>query len=281
MKNLTILLIGFLLPYFGISQLYTPGAGVTDIDGNTYQTIVINGQEWMAENLRTSKYVNGDPIPNVTDGALWSNLTTGAWVHYENNSSYENPYGKLYNWYTVADSRNVCPTGWHVPSEVDWSLFINYLDPTAGGGNNIPNNAGGKIKSTGTEYWQAPNIGATNQSGFCGQPSGMRGFTGEYLNLGIAGIWWTESESSLIKAFYKFSLYSNEYVDHHDDYKTYGFSVRCLKNSTSVINEIKPSSKTLIKVFDIMGNETVVIPNELQFYLYNDGSIEKKIVMEK
>jgi hypothetical protein len=96
-----------------------PGAGVT-FNGYTYSSIVLgNGQEWMAENLRTTTYANGDPIPNVTDNTQWQNLTTGAWAHYNNDSQYENPYGKLYNWYAVDDSRNVCPTGWHVPSDAE------------------------------------------------------------------------------------------------------------------------------------------------------------------
>ena len=145
-----------------------PGTGVT-FDGYTYSSIVLgNGQEWMAENLRTTVYANGDPIPNVTDGQLWMNLTTGAWVHYDNDNQYENPYGKLYNWYTVADPRNVCPAGWHVPSDTEWSTFINYIDTNADGGNNIPNYAGGGMKSNGTQYWGSPNFGATNESGFSG-----------------------------------------------------------------------------------------------------------------
>ena len=104
-----------------------PGAGV-NFNGYTYTSIVLgNGQEWIAENLRTTTYANGDLIPNVTDGTQWSNLTTGAWVHYNNDNQYENPYGKLYNWYTVADPRNVCPTGWHVPTDAEYTLLTDYL----------------------------------------------------------------------------------------------------------------------------------------------------------
>jgi uncharacterized protein (TIGR02145 family) len=95
------------------------------------------------------------------------------------DSQYENPYGKLYNWYTASDARNVCPTGWHVPSDDDWSTLINYLDPNADGGNVIPNTAGGKMKSTGQQYWNSPNIGAINESGFAGLPGGSRNFLGD------------------------------------------------------------------------------------------------------
>ena len=100
---------------------------VTDIDGNTYRTIVIGEQEWMAENLMVEHYANGDWIPNVTNDAQWGNLSTGAWCYYNNDPQFECPYGKLYNWYTVADPRNVCPTGWHVPTDAEYTILTNYL----------------------------------------------------------------------------------------------------------------------------------------------------------
>jgi uncharacterized protein (TIGR02145 family) len=116
---------------------------MTDQQGNVYKTIVIGTQEWMAENLKTSIYRNGEAIANVTDGNQWSGLTTGAWCYYENNSQYDCPYGKLYNWFAVSDSRKVCPTGWHVPTQGEWTTLTNYL-----GGESI---AGGKMKSTSSQ----------------------------------------------------------------------------------------------------------------------------------
>jgi uncharacterized protein (TIGR02145 family) len=206
-----------------------PGAGVT-FDGYTYSSIVLgNGQEWMAENLRTTTYANGDPIPNVPDGTQWSNLTTGAWVHYNNDSQYENPYGKLYNWYTVADPRNVCPTGWHVPSDAEWSTFINYLDPNADGGNN-GNTAGGKMKSTGTQYWQSPNTDATNESGFSGLPGGLRGYSGAFHGIGGSGPWWSSTEGSTDSAWGRGLDYSNGNGGRGNANKAFGFSVRCLRD---------------------------------------------------
>jgi uncharacterized protein (TIGR02145 family) len=273
MKKHTFLFLVFLIPFIGISQLFTPGAGVTDIDGNTYQTIVINGQEWMAENLRTSKYSNGEVIPNIPDNSQWSTLTTGAWSHYNNDSQYENPYGKLYNWYTVADPRNVCPTGWHVPSDAEWTVLTDYL-----GGVSV---AGGKMKSTGTQYWESPNQDATNESGFSGLPGSSRFLNGSFDLIGYYGYWWSSTEYNTGDAWTRNLLYYDGDVYRHNPNKPGGFSVRCLNNSTSSINEITPSSKTLIKVFDLLGNETVITPNELQFYLYSDGSVEKKIVLEK
>lgn len=207
-----------------------PGAGVT-FNGYTYTSIVLgNGQEWMAENLRTTTYANGDPIPNVTDVNQWVNLTTGAWAHFNNDSQYENPYGKLYNWYTVADPRNVCPTGWHVPSDAEWTAFINYLDPNADGGNNWPNTAGGKMKSTGTQYWSIPNTDATNESGFSGRPGGGRYNGGTFSDVGSVGRWWSSTQTSMTMAWYRGLDYSSGGVNRNDYFKVDGFSVRCLRD---------------------------------------------------
>jgi uncharacterized protein (TIGR02145 family) len=196
---------------------------VTDQNGNTYATIVIGTQEWMAENLRTTTYANGDPIPNVTDGIQWGGLTTGAWAHYENNASYENPYGKLYNWYAVADPRNVCPTGWHVPTDAEWTVLSDYL-----GGVSV---AGGKMKSIGTQYWNSPNIGATNESGFSGLPGGYRGDNGGFFNLGFNGFWWSASESGAELAWNRGLYNTNAYIYRYSNYnKRNGLSVRCLRD---------------------------------------------------
>jgi uncharacterized protein (TIGR02145 family) len=199
-----------------------PGAGVT-FDGYTYSSIVLgNGQEWMAENLRTTTYANGDIIPNVTDGDQWWYLSTGAWVNYNNDSQYENPYGKLYNWYTVADSRNVCPTGWHVPSDAEWTILIDYL----GDGSD----AGGKMKSTGTQYWLSPNTDATNESGFSGLPGGIRVADGSCLGIGTHGYWWSSSEldTAFAWAFELGYLSGDVFMD--NDGKWSGLSVRCLRD---------------------------------------------------
>ena len=122
-KNLLITAIAV----FGISSTtlaQTPGVGVTDFDGNNYTTVIIGNQEWIGENLRASHYSNGEIISNITNINQWSNLTTGAWAHYNNDIQFENPYGKLYNWYAVVDTRNICPSGWHVPSDNDWNELI-------------------------------------------------------------------------------------------------------------------------------------------------------------
>ena len=203
--------------------IYSTGAGVT-FNGYTYTSIVLgNGQEWMAENLRTTTYANGELIPNVTDGTQWSNLTTGAWAHYNNNNQYENSYGKLYNWYTVADPRNVCPTGWHVPTDAEYTLLTDYL-----GGGSV---AGGKMKSTGTQYWSSPNSGATNESGFSGLPGGFRdGFSGSFSYIGKNGYWWSSTEGSTNGAWNRNLIYYDGDVNRYSTDKGFGFSVRCLRD---------------------------------------------------
>ena len=208
-----------------------PGAGVT-FNGYTYSTIVLgNGQEWMAENLRTTVYANGDPIPNITDNAQWQNLSTGAWAHYNHDSQYEDPYGKLYNWHTVADPRNVCPTGWHVPSDNEWSIFINYLDPNADGGIN-PNIAGNKMKIIGNQYWQSPNTDATNESGFSGLPGGWRASPGLFTYIGQYVQFWSSTEHSVnIGQARARGLYYNSSDAHRGGYAMgNGFNIRCLKD---------------------------------------------------
>jgi uncharacterized protein (TIGR02145 family) len=201
-----------------------PGGGVT-FNGYNYSSIVLgNGQEWMAENLRTTFYANGDPIPNVSDDIQWSNLSTGAWAHYDNYSPYEDPFGKLYNWYTVNDSRNICPTGWHVPTDSEWSALINYL----GGGVN----AGEKLKSTGTIYWNSPNV-ATNESGFSAFPGGFRYNAGTFNFLGGYGYWWSSTTSPIngtSDAWCYWVRYYESISFRTNTDKKYGFSVRCLKD---------------------------------------------------
>jgi len=204
-----------------------PGAGVT-FDGYTYSSIVLgNGQEWMAENLRTTTYANGDPIPNVTDNTQWTNLTTGAWSHYNNDSQYENPYGKLYNFHTVADSRNVCPSGWHVPQDSEWLTLVNYLDPNETG-DYVTNIAGGKMKSTGFQYWSSPNTDASNESGFSGHPGGCR--NPNFLLLGVWGCWWDSSNIGTNASWFRYVDANSGVILKDLLPREYGVSIRCLKD---------------------------------------------------
>lgn len=227
---------------------YINGPNVTDIDGNVYQSVTNCNQTWTKQNLNVSKYNDGTPIPEVTDPTQWANLTTGAWCYYNNDPAKGSVYGKLYNWYAVAGiydaasranpalRKKLAPTGWHIPSNTEWSSLINCLDPTADGGNNIPNTAGGKMKSTGTiqagnGLWQNSNTTATNDSGFTGLPAGYRiDYNGTFYNIGYYGHWWSSSMTSMPD--YAWTRYLDVGGSAHDDDDRveYGFSVRCLKD---------------------------------------------------
>jgi uncharacterized protein (TIGR02145 family) len=194
---------------------------VIDIDGNAYPTVKIGNQEWMAENLRVTHYRNGDIIPKITDGPTWSGLSTGARCYYNNDSISNNSvYGALYNWYAVNDSRNLCPIGWHVPSDNAWTTLITYL-----GGGSV---AGGQMKRA--ILWNSPNTGATNTSGFSGLPGGERFSNGDFNYIGIYGLWWTATEYFTDLAYYRNLDYSSTGVIRYTDYKTYGYSVRCVRD---------------------------------------------------
>ena len=208
---------------------------VTDIDGNTYNTVQIGTQEWMQENLKTTKYKNGDLIPNPTGD--WSNLTTGAWAYYNDSSQYNNIYGKLYNWYAVTDARGVCPIGWHVPTDSEWNVLVKQLDSQAdttitGIQSQI---AGGFMKAvgdlqSGTGLWQSPNQGATNSSGFTGLPGGNRATNGNYDGIGIYGNWWSTSETNIYNAWFRTFGCSSAYLVRLSNLKQSGWSVRCLRD---------------------------------------------------
>ncbi len=192
-----------------------------DIDGNVYDAITIGTQIWMKQNLNVTHYRNGDSIPNVTDNTAWTNTLTGAYCNCLNDSINSITYGRLYNWYTVVDSRNLCPTGWHVPSNTEWNVLVeDYL-----GGNGI---AGGKLKEAGVLHWQSPNTSATNETGFTALPGGYRYSIGG--SLGNHGYWWSSTESSLTFAINRIMSYSSSNATNNYYNKFIGCSVRCLKD---------------------------------------------------
>lgn len=192
---------------------------LTDIDGNEYNTVVIGTQEWMAENLRTTKYCNGDPIPNVTVETQWVDLTIGAWSHYDNDHQNENLYGKLYNWFAVDDEKNICPCGWHVPSNTEWTVLTDYL-----GGESV---AGGKMKST--NGWKE-NGNGTNESVFSGLPGGARDYDGTFEYGGSYGGWWSSTGPWADDALYLVLGYDDDGVYMADYDNRGGFSVRCIRD---------------------------------------------------
>jgi uncharacterized protein (TIGR02145 family) len=185
-------------------------------------TIVIGTQQWMEKNLEVVTYRNGNIIPQVTDPTAWAALTTGAWCYYNNDPLNGAIYGKLYNWYAVNDPRGLAPTGWHVPTDAEWTTLSNTL-----GGDAV---AGGKMKTTGTTIWSAPNTDATNESGFAGLPGGYRASYGTFFNVGNYGYWWSSTELSTTTAWYRYLFYGFGFIFRTSNYKEAGFSVRCLRD---------------------------------------------------
>jgi len=230
--NLSLMMGIFLMLASGCSKSDntdnpTPsGSTVTDIDGNVYHTVTIGTQVWMVENLKTTKYRNGDPIPNVTSDAAWCALSTGAYCWYDNDAAtYKAKYGALYNWFAVADNRNIAPVGWHVPTDTEWTTLTTFL-----GGENL---AGGKLKETGTSHWRSPNTGATNSSGFTALPAGSHYTNGYdfYGGLGSGCGWWTSSQTTGQYSVWDCSIgYDSNGISRYYDDKRLGQSVRLIMN---------------------------------------------------
>jgi uncharacterized protein (TIGR02145 family) len=204
-----------------------------DIDGNSYNTVTLGTNKWMKENLKTTKYSNGDLIPNPNSSA-WSGITSAAWCYYDNNASNNAVYGKLYNFYVVEDTKNVCPTGWHVPTDAEWKALEMYLgmtqtqaDAELWRGTNQ-----GSILSGTASLWQAGNLKNNAQfgtSGFNAIPAGFRYISGVYGYLGLASFFWTSTNTDTSNANVRNLDWEHSDVLRYNDFKTGGRSIRCVK----------------------------------------------------
>jgi uncharacterized protein (TIGR02145 family) len=234
--NTTCILIGaiFILQSGCKKEDYRPT--ITDIDGNVYHTVTIGTQIWMVENLKTTKYCNGDQIPNVTDSMQWRRLTTGAYGNYDNDFHNGVTFGRLYNWYAVNDSRHLAPEGWHVPSDAEWIILKKYLTNNGfgyeGSGEDIAKSMASK-----TGWNSISAVGAVgndpksnNKSGFDALPGGLREDTRQDCSIGEVGYWWSTTEGNAVSAGY-WTLQSNfSWLSNYFIYKEYGLSIRCVKN---------------------------------------------------
>jgi uncharacterized protein (TIGR02145 family) len=214
-------------------QIYIP-LTVTDIDGNIYNCIKIGNQWWMGKNLQVTHYQNGDPVPHVVDDSVWSNLTTGAYCSYDNNSSNIETYGHLYNWYAVNDNRNIAPQGWHIPSDEEWKELEMFLGMTRSQADTLMfrgTDEGGKLKETGISHWLSPNTGATNSTLFTGVPAGNRSaLSGNFLDMNEALSMWSSTAYNTNEAWHRVLLYNSSKILRHNPWRGYGLSVRCVKD---------------------------------------------------
>jgi len=234
---------------------------VTDIDGNHYNTVTIGSQIWMQENLKVTHYRNGSLIPNDTSTTLWDSLSTGARCYYNNDSVANAPvYGVLYNWYAVNDIHNICPIGWHVPSDREWTTLITYL-----GGESV---AGGKMKDTGSIYWNNSNI-ATNESGLSCLPGGIRYYYSSFLFSGLRGFWWSSTVYSTPLVWMQILYYDMTSIETSNFNMKSGLSVLCIKDSVD---------NPLINVKDNQG--TQIYPNPMIDKLYIDCAEMNDLTMK-
>lgn len=220
---------------------------VKDIDENVYKSVIIGTQVWMAENLKTTKYNDGTPIPNITDNIAWEALTTGAYSDYNNTPSNSTTYGRLYNWYAIDNNaatkvasngdKNVCPTGWHIPSDIEWTRLTDYLTNHGYGyeGSGVDIAKSMAATSGWTTYGTPGTVGndqaSNNSSGFTALPSvGYRFGEGSFSTVGGSGDWWSATVSSALSAWNRGLYYSTSNVVRDYDLKKYGFSVRCVRD---------------------------------------------------
>ena len=201
------------------------GEQIRDIEGNSYTTVQIGDQLWMAEDLKATLYNDGSPISLVENYDEWADLTLPAYSWYNNDSLNADHFGALYNWYVV-ESEKLCPDGWHVPSDEEWIAL-----ETALGGAGL---AGGALKEEGTAFWKTPNLEASNASGFSARPGGYRSYNGTFNLMRISGYWLSTTQKSWYgsspRVLYRYLKYDDQTLPRHIAEKTNGFSVRCVKN---------------------------------------------------
>ena len=209
---------------------------LTDIDGNVYHTVKIGTQTWMVENLKTTKYNDGTSITFVSDSSDWAALATSGYCFYNNVAANKSTYGALYNWYTV-NSGKLAPTGWHIPTDAEWSTLENYL--IANGYNydgTTTENRIAKSLAASAGWITSTNIGAigndltqNNSTGFVGLTAGIRSNNGVFMSISKFGVWWSTSETEWSQyALYRLLSYKNCNLGRYVDFKQYGFSVRCV-----------------------------------------------------
>jgi uncharacterized protein (TIGR02145 family) len=206
---------------------------VYDVDGNGYDTLHIGTQVWMKQNLRVTRYSNGAIIPKVTGSSLWTTILNGAYCWYLNDSvNYGTIYGALYNYKAVEDPNGLCPTGWHVPSDLEWQtleMFLGMSQAQASASLLRGTDEGGKLKETGFTHWNSPNTGATDSIGFTALPGGYRDYNNaNYYSIGNYGYWWTSTSATSASSLFRRIYYDNSGILRNSQYGRAGYSVRCV-----------------------------------------------------
>jgi len=243
---------------------------VTDIDGNVYQTIQIGDQLWMAENLKVTHYNNGDSIIYITSEEHWGSMNQGQYAIYNDESINSNIYGNLYNWAVIGDIRGICPIGWHVPSDDEFTVLTDFL-----GGESV---AGGKMKESGLEHWayysDQISLEATNESGFTGLPGGHRNTnTGDYIYMGFYGYFWSSTENGSELAWRRYLFHYSSGIARDTFGKPNGFAIRCIADDY-ILGDINEDE--IINVLDIVLTINIILSNEYNVIadINEDGSVD-------
>ena len=208
---------------------------VTDNEGNVYITIKIGNQWWMAENLRATRYNNGDLILQISDSSSWNDSNAGAYCEYENGSGASDPAGFLYNHFAVVDTRGIAPTGWRVPSDDDWRVLERALGMSETQTQSLAwrgTDQGDQLKSSNADKWVSSNNSfPTNKSGFDALAGSCRLFNGLWGVPGIkyTGFWWSSTGYQTDQAWYRYLDYNNPAVFRSHVDRRYGMSIRCVK----------------------------------------------------
>ncbi len=246
-----IILVFTLLAFFNMKN---EAQTVSDYEGNVYNIITIGTQKWTKENLISTKYNDGTSIPLVKDSASWGNLSSAGYCWYMNNDTlFKTPYGAFYNWFTVTTNK-LCPSGWHAPSDAEWTQLSNYL-----GGLNI---AGGKLKETGISHWLAPNTGATNETGFTAVANGYRHGFGYYDNLGHNAYFWTNTTHISGNSWERSIPHDSTNLLPEYFGRNTGMAVRCIKDTASTINDINQLNG--INIYPNPASDKIYIENHSQ-----------------
>jgi uncharacterized protein (TIGR02145 family) len=215
-----------LLPFSCKDDLTNTTVFIGNDDDTTFHTasVTIGTQVWMTKNLRVLRYPNTFRIKTTTPATL--NISGEVapkyqWP-YDGDETNVDTYGRLYTWYAISDPRNLCPRGWHVPTDEDWTILVNFLEEKL--------NPGGHLKETGTAHWETPNAGATNATDFTALPGGYRFAYGMFRDIYISGFWWSSSESSDTTAYGWGLSFDNSRITRFNFSKNDGLSVRCIKD---------------------------------------------------
>lgn len=251
---------------------------VVDIDGNVYTPIIIGHQVWLKENLKATRFSNGDSIPTEENDFIWQSLSTPAYCNSSNDTSLVADYGRLYNWFAVADTRNICPVNWHVPTKEDWIQLTDFLAPVEG-----------KLNETGNTHWIWANGTATNSSGFTALPGGFRAgptisYPGEFNPVGGGGYFWSSTEDPEYlgqRAFSQYIYPNDGGVKFIPVFMQYGQSVRCIRDQLTSVNKIDQNLDIQIYPNPSPGRFQLVLPDfqnnyTIEIYTLNGTRILKQ-----